>query len=353
MTVTTPAYCWREDVKRAADIKETARVNWQIDRAIQSAARNIEGHLHRIFYPNDTTRYFDWPNFQYAYPWRLWLDQHDLAAIPSSVTSGGVAIPLSACNFEPVNSAPPYTYLELRRDQNYGFGVGPTPQRDVAITGTWGFWAYTDAAGSLAAAVSSTTTGTVLVSDGSLVGVGALLVADSERMLVSERSSNDTGQTNLSGATTADARDNAVGVTDGTQLHLDEVIQIDSERMLIVDITGNTTTVKRAWDGTVLATHSIGTHIYAFRTLSVLRGQLGTSAATHLNAAPVSVHRVPALIRDLAIAESTNRLTQEVGGYSDPEGEGGSAVKGLGSSLADLWDEAETTFGRKHRIRVI
>src|SRR5215470_16485337 len=156
MPVTTPCYCSREQVKRALDVKETARADWQIDRAIQSAARDIEGQLHRRFYPEDATRRFDWPNFQYAYPWRLWLDQWELAAIPTSVTSGGVTIPISACNFEPVNSEPPYTYLELRRDQPYSFGVGSTPQRDVAITGTWaGCPAVTDPAGTLTAAVSS------------------------------------------------------------------------------------------------------------------------------------------------------------------------------------------------------
>jgi hypothetical protein len=353
MAVTTPCYCTREDVKRAIDVHETARANWQIDRAIQSAARNIEGFLHRRFYPEDTTRYFDWPNFQYAYPWRLWFDQWDLAAIPTSVTTGGVSIPLTACNFEPVNSGPPYTYLELRRDQPYSFGVSSTPQRDVAITCTWGYTAATDPAGQLASTISSTTSPIVIVSDGSAVGVGDLLIVDSERMLVSDRSTLDTGQTNLSGATTASAADVAITVTDGTQLHVNEVIQVDSERMLIVDITGNTVTVKRAWDGTVLSTHSTGAHIYAFRTLTVARGQLGTVAATHANGAPASIHRVPSLIRDLAIAEATNRVLQETGGYRDPQAEGAASVNNLGAALADLWDEAETAFGRKTRLRVI
>lgn len=353
MAVTTVAYCTREDVKRATDMVETARNNWQIDRAIQSAARNIEGHLNRVFYPTDGTRYFDWPNYQYAYPWRLWLNQDELAAIPTAVTSGGKAIPLSAVNCEPVNSGPPYSHVELRRDQSYGFGVGQTPQRDIAITGTFGYWAATDPAGQLAAPITTTTASIVPVSDGSLVGVGDTLIVDSERMLVRDKSSVDTGQTNLTGGSTALTSDVAIGVTDGTQLHIDEMIQIDSERMLIVDITGNTITVKRGWDGTVLATHTTASKIYAFRTLTVMRGQLGTTAATHLTAAPASIHRVPALIRDLAIAESTNRVMQETGGYRDPQGEGAATINGLGSALADLWDEATTTFGRLARQRVI
>lgn len=359
MAVTTPAYCTREDVKRALDIAETARENWRIDRAIQSTARNIEEHFHLRFYPHDATFYFDWPNFDYAYPWRLYFNQYWLAATPTAVTTGtaggtqaGVTIPLSACNLEPVNSGPPFRWLELRRDQNYGFGVGPTPQRDVAITGTFGYWLQTDPGGSIPAGCNAST-GTVTVSDGSVVGVGSLLIVDTERMLVSDRASNDSGQTNLTGLTTANNADVTFTCTDGTQLHVDEVIQIDSERMLIVDITGNGGTVKRGWDGTVLATHSAASKIYTFRTLTVLRGQLGTTAATHGSNATVNVWRVPELLRDLAIAEAENRILQEPGGYRDPQGDGESAVGHLGAGLADLWDEAETAYGRKARKRVI
>lgn len=357
MPVTTPSYCTREQVKRALDVKETARSDWQIDRAIQSASRDIESQMNRVFYPTDATKRFDWPNFQYAYPWRLWLDQWELAAIPTSVTSGGTSIPLSACNFEPVNSGPPYTSLDLRRDQSYSFGVGSTPQRDVAITGTWaGCAADTDPAGQLAAAVSSTTATSVSVSDGSVVGVGDLLIVDTERMLVSNRVSSDTGQTLLSGFTTASPSDVAGAVADGTQLHVNEVIQVDSERMLIVDVTGNVATVKRAWDGTVLATHSTGAHIYAFRTLTVLRGQLGTTAATHSSAAAASIHRVPALVKDLAVAEAENRVLQETAGYARtmPSSSGNSkSIAASTAALDDLRDRVYTAHGRKARQRTV
>lgn len=360
MAVTTPCLCRREDVKRALDVLETARNNWQIDRAIQSAARNIEAHFHLKPHPTDATYYFDWPNFSYAYPWRLWFDQYFLAAPPTQVTTGtaggklpGEQIPVSACNVEPINSGPPYRYMELRRDLSYAFGAGPTPQRDVGVTGTWGFWLQTDLAGTIPAGIASTTAATATVSDGSVLGVGDLLIVDSERLLVSDRSSNDSGQTNLTGLTTASSTDVTGTVTDGTQLHVDEVIQLDSERMLITDITGNQVTVKRGWDGSVLATHNAGTHIYTFRTLSLLRGQLGTAAATHTAGVAAATWRVPTLLRDLAIAESANRALQETGGYRDPQGEGASAMAHLGSALADLWDEAETAYGRKSRIRVI
>lgn len=358
MPVTEPCYCTREQVKRAPDLKDTARIDAQIDRAIQSAARDIEGQLHRVFYPTDATKRFDWPNFQYAYPWRIWFDQWELAAIPTSVTSGGVTIPISACNFEPVNSGPPYSYLELRRDQPYSFGVGSTPQRDVAITGTWGGCAaVTDPAGALAAAVSSTTATSVTVTDCSLIGVGDLLVVDSERMLVTGRANTDSGQTVLTGLSTANPGDNAATVTDGTQLHIDEVIQVDAERMLIVDITGNTVTVKRAWDGTVLTTHSAAAHIYASRTLTVLRGQLGTTAATHSNATVASIHHVPSLVKDLAVAEAVNRVLQEIAGYArvvrTEASSGNATAPAPTTGLNDLRDRALTAYGRKARQRTV
>ena len=71
MSVTTPCYCSREDVKLALDFTETAIGNTRIDRALQSVAREIEAFMHRRFVPQDASRYFDWPNFQYAYPWRI------------------------------------------------------------------------------------------------------------------------------------------------------------------------------------------------------------------------------------------------------------------------------------------
>ena len=348
MAILTPAYCSREDVKRSLDIKETSRNNTLVDRAIASSTANITRNLHRTFHPLDTTKYWDWPNFQRSYPWRIWFDQSELADVtvnPPVVTTGGVTIPDSAIFWGPWNYAPPYTFMELDRSQSYAFGVGSTPQRDIAITGTFGYWLETDPGGTLAAAVSTTTATTLTVSDSSLMGVGDLLIIDTERLLVQDRATSTTGQTNVSGATTASAADDAITVSDGTQVHADEVLLIDSERMLVVDVAGDVVTVKRAWDGTILATHNTATTIYAYRLLTVGRAQLGTTAATHSNGATVSVFRVPPLIRDLAIAESGNSVLQKSAGYAE--------AIGIGSSLADLWDEAETAYGRILRQRVV
>lgn len=353
--ITQPVYCTREDVKRATDIKETARNNYQIDRAIQSSSRNIDKHMHRHFYIKDTTRFYDWPNYQRAAPWKIWFDENELADVTVNVpvvTSGGVVIPSSAIFWGPWNSSPPYTFLELDRSKSYSFGGGATPQRSVSIAGTFGYSMDTDNAGALAAAVVSTSASTITVSDGSLVGVGNLLIIDSERLIVQSRATVTTGQTNVSGATTASMADDAITVSDGTQVHVDEVLEIDSEKMLAVDVTGNVVTVIRAWDGSVLTTHSSATTIYSYRLLTVLRGQLGTTAATHLNAAAILVHRPPTLIRDLCIAEASVRVLAETSGYAEGGG-GEGAQHGLAAALPDLWDEAETGYARKNRSRVV
>lgn len=353
MAVTRAAYCTRQDVKRSLDIKETARQNWLIDQAIQTASRNIDAHMHRRFYPEDTTFYVDWPNFQRAYPWRIWFDAAELADVTVNVpvvTSGGVVIPNSAIFWGNPRSSPPYTYLELNRSQPFSFGVGSTPQRDVQITGTRGYQLDTDPAGTLAADITSSAT-TLTVSNSALLGVGSLLIIGAERILCQDAAMTDTGQTNLSGATTNLASDNTITVTDGTKISVDETIAIGGERMLAVDVTGNVVTVIRAWDGSVLATHTAGTAIYAARLYTVGRGQLGTTAATHPSGTAISVFRYPDLIRELATAEASNIVLQRTGGYAELES--GGQAQALAAGLPDLWDEATTAHGRVARQRVI
>lgn len=352
--ITEPCYCSREDVKSAPDFNFTAYNNAQIDRAIQASARKIDNHLHRRFYPRDRIVYLDWPNWSYAPPWKIYFSDFgvpDLISVTAVESPPGTPLTLANCFLEPRNSGPPFTWMELDRSKTTAFDGGATPQRSIKITGTWGYSADTDAAGTLAAAIVSTSATSLTVSDASKLGVGDLLIVDTERMLVQERASVTTGQTQLSsGVSTASDADNVLALTDGTQVHLGEVLILDAERMLVLDITGNNVLVKRAYDGTVLTTHS-GATVYAYRSLTVARGQLGTTAATHSNSAPVSRHRPPTEIRNLAIAEAANTVLQETGGYSNPQGEDIALIHGIGSALADLWDEVRTGYGRKNRIR--
>ena len=353
MAVYLPAYCTREDVKTAADILSTADYNVHIDSAIQSAADEVNGLCKRRFYNVIETHYWDWPSYQYAYPWRIWFDEAELAdvtALVPVVTTGGQSIPGSAIFWGNPRYSPPYTYMELDRSQSYAFGVGSTPQRDVSVTGNYGYWTQSRPAGALAAAVSSTTAATVTVTNSAATGVGDTITVDSESMLVSDKAYSDTGQAQQgSGCSTDLASDNVLEVATGADYFPGELLQLDAEIMLAVSVTGNLITVVRAYDGSVLATHS-GAEVYAGRLLTVLRGSFGTTAATHLDAAPISALLVPAEVRELAIAESLNLVAQKTSAWARTLGENTSAVPGAG--LPDLRDKCYTRHGRK-RQRVI
>lgn len=345
----TPWYCTREDVQTAIDSKFTARDTARIDRAVEAASRAIERTLHRTFYPWTGTRTFDWPDCSYSRPWRLWLNQHELVSV-SMLTSGGVTIAASDYFLRP-DAGPPFTHVEIDLDSSAAFSSGDTYQRAISITGVWGFSADTAPAGTLTAAVSDTTSTTITVSDSAAIGVGHILTVDSERMLVTGRRMASTGQT-LQAALTAAKDSTTVAVTNGAAYAYDEVILLDSERMLVVDIAGNNLTVRRAWDGSTLAAHT-GSTIYAPRSLTVERGALGTTAATHSNGAAISRHVVPGPVRQLAIAEALNTLFQETAGYSRQIGAGETARESYARGLKDLRDEVYATYGRKARIRAV
>lgn len=339
----------REAVKKALDVKGTARSDDDVDRAIQAASRAAEGLLHRRFYPRDATRYWDWPGFQAAPPWRIWLDAWELAAVPASVTTGGQTIPLANLNFEPVNSGPPFTYFEINRATNSAFGAGPTPQRDVAVTGTWGYDLNTAPAGTLAAAVADTTGTTVTAANSIGAGVGDVVVVGSERMLVADKALAATGQTGTIGASTAEQ---LLAVQNGTGFFVGESVTLDAETMLVTNVIGNNLLVKRGWDGTTPADHT-GAPIYAPRSWTVTRGALGTAAATHLNGAAIARYTPPSLVQQLSLAEAENNLLQAVSGYARTVGAADNARPMSGQSLADIRALVYAQYGRKARRRTI
>lgn len=356
MPITTGVYTTRETIKRALDIQETARNNRNIDRAVESAARRIDGMCHRTFYPRVETKYFDWPNNQDSVAWRLWLDENDLISA-TSVTSGGTAIPSGNYFLEPQRSGPPYTRLEINTGSSSAFGVGSTGQRSIAITGLWGYSYEEETVGTAIEALDTTETGIdVDAATSAEVGVGSLLRIDTERVLVTNRSQLSTGQTLGGAGLTNNKGDVLVAVANGALFALDEIIKIDAESMLVVDITGNNLTVIRGYDGSVLAAHSVGATIYAPRTLTVTRGAFGTTAATHLINAPIYAWKPPMGIRQLNTSEAIHELLQEQTGWfrtmSASSNFGGTARRAATlEALLDLRDQMYQQYGRKARTR--
>lgn len=354
MTISRPTYATRRMVKTALDIKLTADYDNHVDSALERAADDIDGMMHRRFYNILTTQYWDWPNFQRAYPWRVWFDEREIADAANPVpvvTSGGNVIPANTIFWGPWNYNPPFTFMELDRSSSSSFGQGNTPQRDIAILALFGYWLKTRPAGALAANVSDTTGTSITVSDSSLLDVGDVLTVGTEKMLVTGTAMSTTGQSQSgSGCSTTSEADNQLTVADGTKLHASEVIQLDGERMYIEYVTGNIATVVRSYDGSVLATHSNAT-VNALRALTVVRGFGGSTAATHSSADAITAEVVPGIVQELAIAEALNGVLQKTTGYARTIGEHMRMLPG--GSLPDFRARAYQAVGRKARSRVV
>jgi hypothetical protein len=358
MAITTGVYTTRETIKRALDIGETARNNRNIDRCIESAARRVDGLCHRIFYPRIATKYFDWPNYQQAVPWRLWLDDTELISV-TSLTSGGTVVPSTNYNLESNRVGPPYNRLEIDISTSSALSAGSTYQRSIAIAGLWGYTNDESAVGTAAEAMDATETAMDVDAATSVeAGVGSILRLDSERMLVSNRAQLNTGQTLGGSGLTSSKGDVTVPVANGALFAIDEIIKIDAESMLVVDISGNNLTVIRAYDGSVLATHAAATAIYAPRTLTVVRGAFGTTAATHSNGATIYAWLAPPGIRQLNTAEAIHELMQEQTGWfrtmSASSNFGGAAKRSASmESIADLRASVYQQYGRRARTRTV
>lgn len=347
-----PWYATREDVKDALDYKVTARADARIDRAIAAGSRSVDGLCHRRFYPALDTRSWDWPNGQYARSWRLWLDDSELIEL-TGLVSGGITIPAGDMILEPNRSGPPYRSIQINLSSSSAFSAGDTDQQAITVTGLWGYRNTEAPAGTVVGAVDATAT-VLTVSDASLVGVGSVLRAGGERLLVTGRSMADTGLT-LAADVTAQVNATVLQVSDGTAIHQDEVLLLDGERVRVDDIAGNTAVVRRQWDGTPLAAHTAGTTIYAPRTLTVARGVLGTMAAPIGEGAALVRWEPPALARTLTIAEAVTTLPQELAGYArvSRSASSSSTPRPVQPSIDDIRQQCYAALGRKARSRAV
>lgn len=358
MAITTGVYTTRETVKRALDIEQTARNNRNIDRCIESAARRIDGQCHRIFYPRIETKRFDWPNNQGALPWRLWLDDTELISV-TTLSSGGTSIASGNYLLESDRVGPPYNRLEVKKSTTSSFNSGATLQQAIEITGLWGYTNDEMSVGTVVEALDASET--VIDVDASTsceVGVGSILRIDSERLLVSNRSQLNTGQTLGGSGMTASKNDVTLPVADGTQFAVDEIIKIDAESFLIVDIAGNNLTVIRSYDGSVLAAHAFGATIYSQRSLVVRRGAFGTTAGTHASGSTVYAWMPPPGIRQLNTVEAIHELLQEQTGWfrtmSASSNFGGTARRSATMEpIIDMREQVYRLYGRKARTRTI
>lgn len=345
-------YAEREQVKAAVEVKNAARANAQIDRIIGESSRSVDKLCRRIFYPRLDTRTFDWPHIDRPTPGRLWLGGKSELIELLTLSSGGTAIDVDDVLLYPT-SGPPYTRIELDQASSAAFGDGATPQQTISMYGLLGHTDDADLVGALAEDLTSSETA-VDVADSSIIGVGALLRCGDERMIVTEKTPLDTavdvtapGMAAQMNAITVPMSSSVGAPTPG------EMIIIDGERMLVVDVVGTNAYVQRAVDGSVLAAHTAGTSIYAYRTLTVTRGAVGTTKATHLTGATLTRWVPPDGVNGLVIAKSLTQLAQENSAYARVIGSGEGQREARGAGLKDKIAEVRREYGRRVRMGAI
>lgn len=345
MTVSDATYCTREQLAQAPDVAETARNSSQLDRAIEAAREGVEGLLRRRFVPTLDTRYFRWPSPRYRTPWRLWLDDNELVSL-TTLTAGGTTITSADYFLEPNGSGPPYRSIEVDQSSSSTFKAGDTSQQAIAATGLFGYTDESETVGSLAATLAASTSATASVTwTTTTVGVGSLLRINDERMVVVGRTMVDSTQT-LQADLAASKSGTSVSVTDGTGFAAGQTILMGSERMLVVDVSGNTLTVRRAWDGTALAAHS-GAAIYSLTGVTLKRAAAGTTLAAHSSSDSITRWVPPPLVRDLAVAYALTQFAQEQAGYARTAGSGDHVREVTAPGLRRLEERALERHGRR------
>jgi len=348
-----PSYASRGMVAEALAVTDVAYDDALIDLYMMAASRAQEKQYHRRLYPERKTVTFDYPNWSYDPTWVLRLDSNTLVSL-ETLTAGGVTIDANDRFLRRGDDIdePPYTRIELDLASSAVFSAGDTFQRAVSVLGVFG-WneTQTTTAGGLLSANINNSVASVVINPSTLgvswhplslwaPDVGSLLMCGTERMLVIERAMTDTGQ-NLQSNMDASQADSTVDVTDGTLFALGETIQLGAEKMRILSITGNTLTVRRAEEGTVLIAHTAPVDIYASRLFYVMRGVLGSTAAAHNQNDPVYRHVYPALAITHCVLETRAML------------ENPSESSEIMKQLKDVRDQALMVFGRKYRLGAI
>jgi hypothetical protein len=318
-----------------------------IDGAIEYATDAVERHC-RIshFWPFTGTKYFTWPvdDTSSNYPsHRLWLDPHALITL-TTLTTGGQSVTDVRAYPDNRQANEPAWWLELDRAGSSAWSTGSTgTQRQVAVTGVWGWSDESVTAGVLDGSATDSATTVAVERAAYGLGVGHLLRIEDERMLVTGRAAVDTGENAAAALAAYDDSTiaGALPVADGTDFAVGETIAIDAEDMLIERIVANTLYVRRAVNGTTLADHLISADIYAYRRFEVVRGAAGTTAAAHADGLTVTRWKAPPAPAKLALALALDDLVQSGAAYARTSGDGENQRDTRTPGLTALWKRVE------------
>ncbi len=120
--------------------------------------------------------------------------------------------------------------------------------------------------------------------------------------------------------------------------------------MFVSFISGNNLTVERAYNGTVLAAHTMTTDVYAPRGLILTRGANGTTAAVHADATALQKYEAPDDVAILVQGECLAKFEQALAHWGRTVGMGGGEVnvEASGRALAQL---RANMVGKYKRVR--
>lgn len=186
----------------------------------------------------------------------------------------------------------PYTRIEI--DPDATSLTAWTHEADIiAITGRWGKYEESVATGAMVANTTSISASetALLVNDGSKLSAGMVLLIESEQALMETTGARTAATSLLNGA--LDSTQEDVVVDNGAEFNVNEVIRVGTEDMRIEAIATHTLTVKRGWNGTTKATHLNDAAITVYRTYTIKRGVNGTTAAIHTNGKAISRYVAP------------------------------------------------------------
>ena len=346
-TLSEVCYVTRERVQYTLDQSDAVRNNTRIDECIQAASRDLENDVcHRRFYPTLATRY---PDYRWVSGGTLWLNHidYEILSVVSLVVDGETWVQGTDFYLDHQQPGGGYTAIRLYSTSNVAWS---SLRRGIALTGQFGGSSNTAAAGDLVGAITSGAT-SLTVSDASLVGVGDLMLIDSERVLVTEKAMTSSTAT-VAGTVASNNAATTIPVSDGTKVHTGEQILIGSERMFVENVTGNNLTVKRATHASVLTSHAALDVVYVPRVCTVIRGMAGTTAASHNDGADLTVNRAPSLAGEASLAMALTYLEQGASAYARTVGSGDAERAASGAGLRDVLMRADKAYGRHGRIGV-
>ena len=337
-------YVTREAVKRAAGIEGSGK-DAVLDAAIEAASRAVDGLARSWFIPRTETRKFDASRPALINGATVLRFNAPLISISTFTDQGDEAVTVETTEYRlmPENEGPPYDWLELMDDvTSAALQADPdTIQQSLRIKGLWGVANDTVTAGTLGAAIASGSSTTLQVKNGSLVGVGAALLAGSEQLFVSARDDVDLGVNThgATGALTADVTDKTVTLAGAPTdaVNVGEVLRIGSEKMLVQAVNSTTSfEVERKHGGSDLAAHSTGDNVFIQRTYTIVRGVNGTTAAAHSDDAALTRYVAPADVTELVLALAVTTLKQQDAGWGRDIGRGESAREFSGKAIGML-----------------